>query len=877
MKELLLLVVCASILSCTDLADIPGEGCGNGVVDAGEDCDSFGTTACVSCRWACSSSENVACPNDFLCGADNVCRKPTGEYEAVRVPALAYELLTGKFSGTARDEIWSRGPTSAVHSFDATRRVLQTLSVPGSTTGFTRQGAAVLNINGDAFADAVMANPDGNLDILLGNSQRGLIPDSFAARKELPAGRLFSAVASRVNRPDLVLYAGNTLYVRYDVIDDFSARYELELTAEGTAERIGVGNINDSIEDELAIAKVGDSRVLIANLSPDGETPMKATTLSWVTLPPEMEINWGAAFGEIDGNQHRDLIVGAQRKHDTEQVVLVAYGVGDGTFHSASDTLPPKAGDGKFWPVPIATERSSLQDQQMGAPNEPNRVIAIGNLNGDSVSDFVLQGGEFLLSGQRPFGDYDTCSVETVTRWKCQQGIALLDQKLQFAAIGDFNGNGFPDVIALRTPHDGFDFFNGTGKELFNLSVVAFDGLVQSTPLPVIGDFDGDLNTDLAFTYRNVSSQDSQLAILFGEHGTTPKQIVQLGGTGENPQLTVGHTNFNVQDNVSDLLAMWKDGGALRFATFDGRQDRHPYSPFTLTSKGPGGAVVRNAVQAVVGGKFSAKSLDDVAAVTQQWTKEDVSIVHLLSPSEKVDSAFKVLPEYIIYGTDRESEPSGVSLHNVDIDRDGRDEFVIFGYPKPNEISLMRFNADGWTLDPPIQVPNATNLRTLAVDGDFDQDGYPDVLLRNVRDAVAEFVLFRTGASGSLNFTTPKYIPFTQGVALAMRTLNANADTAPELVIATLHKGASPPHSLTFMSIDPETFTLQPLNVNKLPFALPLQSSIEPSASDVLELELGLGLTTGDFDGNGLDDVAVGGVELGVFFAKSTHDSETAP
>ena len=71
-----LAVACLS--ACSGLPDF-GDGCGNLVLDEGEDCDGDASGLCdASCNLACGTDPE--CPDGYACGADALCHAPSGRF-----------------------------------------------------------------------------------------------------------------------------------------------------------------------------------------------------------------------------------------------------------------------------------------------------------------------------------------------------------------------------------------------------------------------------------------------------------------------------------------------------------------------------------------------------------------------------------------------------------------------------------------------------------------------------------------------------------------------------------------------------------------------------------------------------------------------------
>ena len=80
MRSLLLILLAA----CTDFTDVPRDVCGNGLLEAGEDCDRD-DASCVRCAVTCSMPAD--CPNaSYTCGVDGFCHAPGGLFGEPTAP-----------------------------------------------------------------------------------------------------------------------------------------------------------------------------------------------------------------------------------------------------------------------------------------------------------------------------------------------------------------------------------------------------------------------------------------------------------------------------------------------------------------------------------------------------------------------------------------------------------------------------------------------------------------------------------------------------------------------------------------------------------------------------------------------------------------------
>ncbi len=76
--SVVLVLVLAS--ACTELPEFD-EGCGNLVLDVGEDCDGDASGLCdENCSLKCSLLPEESCPSGYVCGADAFCHAPSGRF-----------------------------------------------------------------------------------------------------------------------------------------------------------------------------------------------------------------------------------------------------------------------------------------------------------------------------------------------------------------------------------------------------------------------------------------------------------------------------------------------------------------------------------------------------------------------------------------------------------------------------------------------------------------------------------------------------------------------------------------------------------------------------------------------------------------------------
>ncbi len=218
LRGALLGVVAATLFSfggaCATLPDVPAGQCGNGIVDPGEECDTFASSGArcrsedevFACRFDCvktADGKQPACPAGFVCGeAEGICQRPTGQFgdAAFSFEANAGHMVLGDFDGDGRkDLVASSRPdnaaltTSRVFFFDGISSAPRGVAIP--TVGYIPVAA---DLNGDGLSDLVLGSPQG-INVFLGAADRQLDPQAYG-RFPLPPGSKVAAMSLHGHR-----------------------------------------------------------------------------------------------------------------------------------------------------------------------------------------------------------------------------------------------------------------------------------------------------------------------------------------------------------------------------------------------------------------------------------------------------------------------------------------------------------------------------------------------------------------------------------------------------------------------------------------------------------------------------------------------------
>jgi hypothetical protein len=612
-------------------------------------------------------------------------------------------------------------------------------------------GTVIGDFNGDGKPDVALIN--SGVSILLGDGRGGF---RTGARYALASVEPYSIAMADFNgdgKLDLVVVGVQSKTTICWVLlgnGDGTFRKQAVNTGNNSSYSVAVGDFNGDGKPDLALvsgAPAASAGILLGNGDGTFQPPISYPMPGVVGLDCCL-----LAVGDFNGDGHLDLVV-ANNQSDGFAILL---GKGDGTFQPPVTHTTPGYydiavvaadfnGDGKL-DLAISDERTSnilvLLGEGDGTFQAPlvNPVpglagpLAVADLNGDHIPDFVVSPGE----GQ-----------ETAFSTLIGNGDGTFQSPVAHAvgafagtvSVADLNGDGIPDVVLGA---DSIGVVLGKGGADFQHPSTFSTG---SNPSAVAsGDFNGDGKPDLVVA--NHGSNDVSI-LLGGGDGIFQPQVKYAVGTGPS-SVVVQDLNG---DGKPDLVVAnsGSEGVSVLLGNGDGTFKQQVSYATQWISSG------------VAVGDVSGDGKPDL--IVSIYGTQDMAV--LLGNG---DGTFQAPRRFSAGG-----QPGFVTL--ADFDGDGKLDIAVMVHhrPTPNAsgVAILLGNGDGTFQAPVIHYVSSTG-GSFAV-GDFGRDGQLDLVVTT--DSGFEILLGQ--GKGFFKKSTP-YTSRTGAYAVA----DFNGDGHPDVISA---------------------------------------------------------------------------------------------
>jgi len=477
-------------------------------------------------------------------------------------------------------------------------------------------------------------------------------------------------------------------------------------TATGPVILLFLGNGDGTFQSPVTVASGGPASYVLAVGDFNGDGKLDLTTESSVYLgngdgtfqSPKSFSGSLIGVGDFNGDGKLD-IAAAMDCPSGGTCVSILLGNGDGTFLAGQNLV--FAGTGA------------------------DGVVA--DVNGDGKLDLVTADTDDSFGGVRVFLGNGDGTLQAPQFYHVGNGFGeAYDVK-----VGDFNGDGKPDLVVANNGTSNVSVFLGNGDGTFQ-SEVDFPAGFQ--PLRVItGDFNGDGRSDVA-----VLDRDSVAILLDQGNGTL--QTATDYPAGKNAQ-SVAVGDFNGDGKPDLAIGNFFDGTiSIRLGNADGTF-RSPLT-FTVNTK-PWAAAV---------GDFNGDGKLDLVTICAGCGNGEV----LLGNG---DGTFQSAPSFTVGNTPE-------SLVVADFNGDGKPDLGVANETSPTvpgSVSILLGNGDG-TFRPAVNYTVGKGPASIAF-GDVNHDGKLDLLTANQGSADISVLL----GNGDGTFRPSQNFPagsFPNGVTL---------------------------------------------------------------------------------------------------------------
>jgi hypothetical protein len=745
------------VVACGELPNVHGGVCGNAVVEADEDCDTYaepGKTCRpptlnddTGCHYDCSLTGNAQCPEDARCGLDGVCHHVSAERAAYAkwgdfLPIPAQSLELGDFDGDGRQDLLALGSVNGLWQayprilfFDDNGRQQDVIDprIPISspivmalepTNGQARQSQQVVFSSAYGIGAAEVTSDRTPLPIPYPIQ---VMPQGWSYR----VMRLGQVKKADLNEVVLLFMSGDD--TGPGIIADAATVGQLGTLPNSVSEFVGTPVAADLVDanspcEEAVFAYRGSNQVYLFEPCDENgglittHSPRIVASLSGANAIGATPI---PALVNTD-DPHVDLLIA-----DTSSKPHVAFGRGDGTF--VADPSNPDTTMGEAWPVSVVKS----DDCYLSLEIDSGFPLAVADLNGDGVTDWVTRKGLQLTR---------SVTIDAVQHQVQIAGCvfeAPYARQWSIAKVADINGDRLLDVIAGSDIASDLDVWRGTGLNGLNQSAILTGGPVNHLNT---GDFDGDGIKDIVFDALTTSHDSDDpasdtLSIAFGRVAQPPETPIEIGNFTTIDQVeTAKYEGFDAMDEIG-VIATPADSPGQQLSVFIGSAGRRPIAPMGLEApSATPGEMIDGVPLTLAAGTLldsSRPSLLVASIYCEGECENRLWLVPNTSGRFGIPLPSVVLPAQFVPFRFEDKELS-VQLVVGDVDGDhNEDALAITTDLVGANINLWRVilptKSDAWTQDPPITLLSNTPGRLIPASTpklvDVDHDGLNDLVM----------------------------------------------------------------------------------------------------------------------------------------------------
>jgi hypothetical protein len=690
-------------------------------------------------------------------------------------------------------------------------------------SGGNAQFTATADVNRDGKQDVFASNLNGVISILLGNGDGTFKPAKTIA--SLPAGSypIVTADFNRDGDPDLaVLEPGSARVLIYLGKGDGTFQAAKTIAVGNSTAYMAVGDVNNDHNPDLIVSAATKTavgfKVLLGEGNGSFHTPVMITALNGAAGGP-------LVVGDLNNDGHMDVV-----SSSTSGSAEVFLGNGNGTFREQSSFYDGGGADSEGQPLLADFYGKGKLDFAVGNYGymgfQGNVTLFEGNGDGTFSNPTSYNAGFFPVwlaaadlndDGKLDLVAGNAYSNSVSVLLNQGKGVlkgspnnyltGFLESDLQtpnpgLLSIGDFNGDGKPDVaVAAKS---GVNVLLNAGGGVLHAPASVEIG--QYTGQTFAADFNGDGHLDLAVeTVGNEAASVGSVAALFGdgkgdfnvvtrESPEGPGVSVLAGGSfngngktgiavyqfGDGIEITYnpGNGNFVTEPtleipNQPNYLCAgdFNHDGYSDFAVLDGNEVDIYLNKHNDTYSGPVTYNLGSNPFYILCHDVNGDGKVDL--VTANNGSNNVSV--LLG---KGDGTFGAAKEY-----PAGSKPNVVAFG--DFNRDGKIDLAVGG----NNVSILLGSGDGTFHSP--KTYNANGRVTYLAQGDFRGDGIEDILAVNTDfvDVAMPENIFLLEGKGDGSFAAP--VAYGAGADPYWVTVgDFNEDGAPDVMVSDYYSSA---------------------------------------------------------------------------------------
>jgi hypothetical protein len=513
-RSILVALVCA-LAACTSFDAIGRDVCGNGVIEAGEDCDSS-DASCVRCAVACST--NGDCPTaDYACGVDGLCHAPGGALgQAVAAgPFQVNEMAVTDVDHDGTGDVLGLSKTSIVVRHGDAAGALT--AVESLVTPSQLGPAAIGDLDGDGSLDVTITTPDGLISYTapFGTLSPLTVPSTILDQGMALDIRMLFRI-SPTTLGGFIVESDRVYVMIVDLLDPTGgvvtppcgARIGAVTTSTFSTSKLDTYQVSadGALSADWVVAMTAgtgpSAKLCVMSIHKDAIGAAQVTDITPVNAVAPVR---RAVLADLDGDLDRcpGLVTS-----DGGPMALRSW---DGQLVGSRCTLKPSLqanGD----PLPAITN---------AAPGAAavDRIVLDPAIPGVASDVLVLTDGLYAFV---PFTQQFSQFYKS-------------PRKLARAAHGDLSGDGAVDAVLTAENEDDLDVLYrvvppvGQGYQLLRLDTAS-----QVTTV-TLGDYDGNGVNDIAYTEQIADYQ--RLMVAFGT-SDRPLDPVQVGTLGADVSIT---------------------------------------------------------------------------------------------------------------------------------------------------------------------------------------------------------------------------------------------------------------------------------------------------------------------------------------------------